>query len=197
MNEKEKNEGLETPHDSFTKECYRQPSLTEPEILPEPYRNDGSYDIIKSTTGEMALMHDFRPNKRYLGSISLNVHELVDEGEENLLVLRQYFKDTVEPLAVIPPSHHGSEDGDHHDGHHHHHLTNNEDDDDETKPLAGSGRRSVRRGTKNKTTKRKSQTPTKETGEVSSKEETGGSKHDHEDVVMDIEEPVVMTRSRR
>lgn len=128
MNQKEKAEGLETPVDSFTKECYRQPSLTEPEVLPEPYRNDGSYDIIRSTTGEVALMHDFRPNKRYLGSISINVHELVDEGEENPLVLKQYFEDTVLPLSVIPPP--SSEHGDGSDG-----------EDDERRPLTKSPQR--------------------------------------------------------
>ena len=34
------------------------------------------------------------------GSISINVHELVDEGEENQRVLEQYFQDRVLPLAA-------------------------------------------------------------------------------------------------
>ena len=34
------------------------------------------------------------------GSISINVHELVDEGEENQRVLEQYFQDRVLLLAT-------------------------------------------------------------------------------------------------
>lgn len=34
-----------------------------------------------------------------VGSISINVHELVDEGEENHLVLEKYFEELVVPLA--------------------------------------------------------------------------------------------------
>jgi hypothetical protein len=101
-----------TPHDSFTKECYRQPSLIEPEVYPEPYRNDGSYDIITcKTTGESTVLADFmHARQNRVGSISINVHEVTDEGEENQLILKQYWEDMILPLSVLPSSSHGSDD---------------------------------------------------------------------------------------
>ena len=84
-------------------------------MLPEPYRNDGTYNLLRcQTTGEMVLMSDWRNgrNAGRSGSISINVHELVDEGEENQLVLEEYFKDRVLPLARTVVEDDGSEDGD-------------------------------------------------------------------------------------
>jgi len=40
-----------------------------------------------------------RSKKNRVGSISINVHELVDEGEECQPVLEQYFSELVLPLA--------------------------------------------------------------------------------------------------
>lgn len=34
------------------------------------------------------------------GSVSINVHELLDNGEENELVLKTYFQEVVLPLAA-------------------------------------------------------------------------------------------------
>jgi hypothetical protein len=45
-----------------------------------------------------------------VGSISINVHEVTDEGEENPLILRQYWQDMIVPLSQLPSSMHGSDD---------------------------------------------------------------------------------------
>lgn len=93
--------GLSVPHDTFTKTLYRQPSLTEDAIYPEPYRKDGTYDILKcKATGEAVVMSDWtnhRTNRR--GSISINMNELADENEEDQIVLEEYFREFVLPLA--------------------------------------------------------------------------------------------------
>jgi hypothetical protein len=102
-NAERKAAGKSTPHDSFSTTCYRQPSLTEREVLPEPYRNDGTYDILRSDTGESVVMADWQNHRDMRkGSLSLNVHELVDEGEEDLIVLREYFQEVVLPLSKVP-----------------------------------------------------------------------------------------------
>lgn len=113
VNESEIKEGHKTPHDFFTKTCYRQPSLIEPEIYPEPYRNDGTYDLLTcKTTGETVVLADWKHiRQNRVGSISINVDELVDEGEENPLVLKEYWNEIVLPMAVPPDSSHGSDDG--------------------------------------------------------------------------------------
>lgn len=123
-NAERKTAGKPTPHDTFTKTCYRQPSLTESQsssllcfdecclvnseyssaadVLPEPYRNDGNYDILHARdTGEKVVMADWnRANRK--GSLSLNVHELVDEGEEDPIVLQDYFESVIVPLSKLP-----------------------------------------------------------------------------------------------
>jgi hypothetical protein len=48
----------------------------------------------------MADWRNHRQNRR--GSISINVHELTDEGEEDPKVLEEYFKEVVLPLSVVP-----------------------------------------------------------------------------------------------
>ncbi len=48
-------------------------------------------------------MADWNRNNRR-GSISINVHELTDEGEEDQLVLKEYFNAVVLPLSVVPDS---------------------------------------------------------------------------------------------
>jgi hypothetical protein len=45
------------------------------------------------------------------GSISINVHELADEGEEDHQVLESYFQELVLPLSKIPEKKEG-DDGD-------------------------------------------------------------------------------------
>jgi hypothetical protein len=93
--------GKSTPHDTFSKTCYRQPSLTEGSVFPEPFRDDGSYIALRDLdTQEMTVSRDWRNNRR--GSLSINVHELADEGEENSLVLETYFKEVVMPLSKPP-----------------------------------------------------------------------------------------------
>lgn len=42
----------------------------------------------------------FVRNRR--GSLSINVHELTDEGEEDPRVLELYFRDVVLPLSKVP-----------------------------------------------------------------------------------------------
>ena len=102
--------GKITPHDTFSKDLYRQPSLTEKETLPEPYRNDGTYDVLKyAETGESVVMADWRNHRmNRRGSLSINVHELTDEGEEDHRVLTEYWKEVVLPLAVVPDEETGS-----------------------------------------------------------------------------------------
>ena len=46
-NRERKEAGRPTPHDQFSPICYRQPSLKEGGVHPEPYRNDGTYDYLK------------------------------------------------------------------------------------------------------------------------------------------------------
>eukprot|EP00981_Chlorochromonas_danica_P010657 scaffold3296_cov159-Ochromonas_danica.AAC.24 len=72
------------------------------DVLPEPYRNDGNYDILHARdTGEKVVMADWnRANRK--GSLSLNVHELVDEGEEDPIVLQDYFESVIIPLSKLP-----------------------------------------------------------------------------------------------
>jgi hypothetical protein len=49
------------------------------------------------------IIHDFRnAPKNRRGSLSINVHELTDEGEEDQRVLEEYFHDFVLPLSEIP-----------------------------------------------------------------------------------------------
>ena len=75
--------------------------MTEKEVYPEPYRNDGTYNVLTcQTTGEEVVMADWAGTRAArTGSISINVHELVDEGEENQIVLEKYFEEFVYPLA--------------------------------------------------------------------------------------------------
>ena len=47
------------------------------------------------------------------GSLSINVHELVDEGEEDIMVLKQYFNDVVFPLSQLPSEKEGDEESGH------------------------------------------------------------------------------------
>ena len=96
-NQEKKAAGQRTPYDTFDKMLYRQPSLTEKEVYPEPYRNDGSYDALRTAGDDDAALQTEWFDRR--GSISINVHELEDEAEENQKVLEQYFKDVVLPLA--------------------------------------------------------------------------------------------------
>jgi hypothetical protein len=96
--------GKPIPQDSFSKTLYRQPSLTDAAVYPEPYRNDGTYDVLRSAeTGEQVVLADWH-NKRKIrrGSLSINVHELTDEGEEDQRVLEEYFREVVLPLSKIP-----------------------------------------------------------------------------------------------
>ncbi|RYH30611.1 hypothetical protein EON65_04580 [archaeon] len=74
------------------------------------YRNDGTYDILRGEGGESVVMADWGRGRRGergwggrdrtgRGSLSLNVHELVDEGEEDEVVLKEYFNTFVMSLA--------------------------------------------------------------------------------------------------
>jgi hypothetical protein len=93
--------------------------LTEKEVFPEPYRNDGTYNILRcQTTGEEVVMSNWTAGRNVgrSGSISINVHELVDEGEENQRVLEQYFQDRVLPLATETEEEEEEEEDDWEDG---------------------------------------------------------------------------------
>ena len=56
----------------------------------------------------MSDWQNHRTNRR--GSLSINVHELTDEGEEDPRVLEEYFKEVVVPLSVIPHEHKEGDD---------------------------------------------------------------------------------------
>jgi hypothetical protein len=99
------------PHESFRKDLYRQPSLTEQELYPEPYRRDTSYDHLRQSSSEddleaaaaaapadddVALLRNthqqqaggrLRP-RGSRGTMSINVHEELDQGEDCQAVLK-------------------------------------------------------------------------------------------------------------
>ncbi len=63
-------------------------------------------------TGESVVMADWRNHrKNRRGSISINVHELTDEGEEDPKVLEEYFREVVLPLSVVPDKDSDEESG--------------------------------------------------------------------------------------
>lgn len=136
--------GKSTPHDTFSKTCYRQPSLTEGNVYPEPFRDDGSYIALRDLdTQEMTVSRDWRNNRR--GSLSINVHELTDEGEENALILDTYFHEVVVPLSRPPKkkkrkqrkaSLAAKSSHPHHHAHHHHRrgVDGGHDDDEHHHP---------------------------------------------------------------
>ena len=99
-NRERKAAGKPVPHDVFTTVCYRQPSLTEKDIYPEPFR-DSSFEYVADDNHDRDHGdHSYESYGRARrGSLSLNVQELVDEGETNPQVLKKYFDDVVLPLA--------------------------------------------------------------------------------------------------
>ena len=98
------------PHESFRKDLYRQPSLTQQELYPEPYRRDSSYEHLRqspseedreaaataaaatATDDDVALLRStqqHRPRGRgSRGTMSINVHEELDQGEDCQAVLK-------------------------------------------------------------------------------------------------------------
>jgi len=106
--------GRPVPHDGFRKDLYRQPALTEQEVYPEPYRRDTSYDHLRQPPSEedleaaagaggggeeheevpevvAALRRAARrhPSRTYrAGTMSINVHEELDQGENCQRVLK-------------------------------------------------------------------------------------------------------------
>lgn len=103
--------GKPVPHDSFRKDLYRQPSLTQQELYPEPYRRDSSYEHLRQSPSEedleaaasaaaataadddVALLRStqqqHRPRGRgSRGTMSINVHEELDQGEDCQAVLK-------------------------------------------------------------------------------------------------------------
>jgi hypothetical protein len=93
-NRERKAANLSTPHKAFSPTMYRQVSLTAPAVYPEPYRNDGTYDVLRSaTTGESVVMSDWRNRHKKQRRLSINVHELTDEGEEEQQVLEEYWNE--------------------------------------------------------------------------------------------------------
>ena len=127
--------GRPRPQDFFSPTLYRQPSLLEKSVFPEPHRSElltrkhtattlsaltggreriGSADsdeggstynplmspssIAGSDSGEIVTR-----NRR--GSMSLNVVELVEDGEETQEQLENYFNERVVPLSVVPEGH--------------------------------------------------------------------------------------------
>ena len=82
-----KRNNRQTAHDTFVKECFRQPSLTELPVYPEPYRKDLDS---KFTQGA--------PSARR-SSMSLDVYDILNETEEDNNTLQTYFNEYVVPLA--------------------------------------------------------------------------------------------------
>lgn len=116
-NKERKTAGKVVPHDLFRPEAYRQPSLTESQVFPEPYRIDGSEDVLNRTT-DLADLDTSSYSSRSLqlsgygrswrardrrGSMSLNVHEHIDEDEVDQRVSEEYFHEFVVPLATAEP----------------------------------------------------------------------------------------------
>jgi hypothetical protein len=93
-NRERKAAGKNVPHDVFSTHCYRQPALTEKPVYPEPYRIDGSFDYLKNGYNGTEA-----PSSERRGSLSLNVHEVVEEGEDSEVVLQAYFNQFVLPLS--------------------------------------------------------------------------------------------------
>ena len=102
--------GKPVPHESFRKDLYRQPSLTQQELYPEPYRRDSSYEHLRqspseedleaaataaaatATDDDVALLRSTQQNRPRgrgsRGTMSINVHEELDQGEECQAVLK-------------------------------------------------------------------------------------------------------------
>jgi len=107
--------GRPVPQDLFSTECYRQPSLIEKEVYPEPYRKDATYDLIRRRNtsvgsgsggrGRLGSVESVAPPAIHMirhGSISIDEQQLDDELEEDHDMLRAYFQEVVMPLSVIP-----------------------------------------------------------------------------------------------
>lgn len=78
------------PHETFTKLLYRQPSLTEEEVYPEPYRAHELYHY----------MHQNKEEQEPRGSLSIDIEDLTSHEETcDNNVLFNYFNDFVIPLA--------------------------------------------------------------------------------------------------
>ena len=118
-NNERKAAGKPIPHESFRKDLYRQPSLTQQEVYPEPYRRDSSYEHLRQSASEEDLEaaaaaaaaadddeallrsnqqqagmphhhhhhHHHRP-RGSRGTMSINVHEELDQGEDCQAVLK-------------------------------------------------------------------------------------------------------------
>ena len=122
--------GKSVPHESFRKDLYRQPSLTQQELYPEPYRRDNSYEHLRQSPSEedleaaataaaaadddVALLsttqqqqHRRRP-RGSRGTMSINVHEELDQGEDCQAVLKvqyhqsSYYQSNTTTSTVTP-----------------------------------------------------------------------------------------------
>ena len=100
-NSERKEAGKPIPHDSFTPVCYRQPSLTEKEVYPEPYRKDSTYSYLRKAVQGSESRGQYSKYRRRRGSVSIDVMELNDEVEEDHDVLKVYFDEVVLPLSKI------------------------------------------------------------------------------------------------
>ena len=90
-NEK-KSSNKPTPHDTFNKILYRQPSLIEKAVYPEPYRSHSIINYFKQSD-------DNKNIERVCGSLSIDLETLTVEGEHEHQALDNYFHDFVIPLA--------------------------------------------------------------------------------------------------
>ena len=100
-NNERKEAGKPIPHDSFTPICYRQPSLTEKEVYPEPYRKDSTYSYLRKAVQGSETRGQYSKYRRRRGSVSIDVMELNDEVEEDYEVLKVYFDEVVLPLSKL------------------------------------------------------------------------------------------------
>lgn len=93
-NKERKAAGRSVPHDTFSAELYRQPSLTEKPVYPEPYRLDGT-SAFEANLVELGIRH----GRNRAGSVSMDIDEHIDEDEMDSEILADYFEHFVVPLA--------------------------------------------------------------------------------------------------
>jgi hypothetical protein len=100
-NAERKSHNKPTPQDTFTKDLYRQPTLTEPPKYPEPYRKSGesASDVLseqrhsRHEAGRSNSLADKHATNGFrLRSESINMHVVEDEVEDSKELLEKYFK---------------------------------------------------------------------------------------------------------
>jgi hypothetical protein len=91
--------GKPIPHDTFSQRTYRQPSLWEPKLYPEPYRR-----LIRHRAESMSYDETGWARRGRRGSLSIDVLAIVDDEIEEEEELEEYFQDVVKRLAEESPN---------------------------------------------------------------------------------------------